>query len=111
MENVIINYSKAVYDNKISEFESYIKRLSAHLEMLEGYREKLRNFWDDSEADRYYNVLSEQIRAVRNAMNRTTELKTIYERTSADMAKQKTLTGGLIDEAEAALKMLGISES
>lgn len=110
MSNMIINYSKAVYDNKISELESYIKQLEGHRVNLEGYRDKIRNLWDDSEAERYYSNLSEQILAVKNAAQRTTDLKTIYERASAEFAKQKTLTSGLIDDAETAIKALGIAK-
>lgn len=110
MSNMIINYSKTVYDNKISELESYIKQLDGHRANLEGYRDKIRNVWDDSEAERYYSNLSEQILAVKNAAQRTTDLKTIYERASADFAKQKALTSGLIGDSETAIKALGIAK-
>lgn len=108
---MILKYSKAIYDSKISELESYSAQLDTHRSELEGYRERLRDIWNDEQGQRYYELLSDQIRAVKNASSRVTDLRRIYENASADLERQRSVTGDLLDEAKSILDVLNISDS
>lgn len=110
MSNMVLNYDKAVYENKISELESYVKRLDAHRVNMENYRNRLKELWDDSESEKYYSILSEQIQAVKNSGERITDLKMLYENASGDITEAKAAMSGLMDDAEAAMKVLNIAK-
>lgn len=108
MGNPVINYSKQVYLNKITELEGYGTRLKGHLATLEGLRDRVRTVWDDDAGQEYYDLLSKQIIAVRNANDRIDSLRGIYQEAIGDMTKAGTLIGGDLDDAKSIISMLNI---
>lgn len=63
----VLNYTKKQYEYKVSELETYLRKLSAHYETLQSYRNEICNFWESDEALHYGKLLDIEIRAVYNA--------------------------------------------
>lgn len=46
----MLHYAASVYEDKISELETYNDRLNQHKETLIGLRDRVKNYWDDDVA-------------------------------------------------------------
>ena len=53
---VILKYTKAQYDAKITELQGYLNELKDHREKMVGLREQMYNFWDDPNNDNLVRV-------------------------------------------------------
>lgn len=107
---LMINYTKSQYDEKVQELQSYAQKLNTHLNNLEGYKNQIRNYWSDEEAEKYQSALNMQIKAIKNALNRVDSLKGIYERTSQELSEQKSKSSAALDEAKQLIDELGIGD-
>ena len=76
---VIIKYTKAQYNAKITTLEGYHAQLATHLSRMEALREKMFSFWDDENARTVGKILNLEIKNVRNSMDTTQELLTFYK--------------------------------
>ena len=76
---MIIKYAKGVYLQKVTELESHYNLLSTHLERMNGLKEQMYQFWNDKHARDMAQVLTEEIRKVQTAMDRTRELIGVYK--------------------------------
>lgn len=103
-----IKYSKKVYDQKIAQLERYGKQLETHRANLESYRNQIKNHWADEKAEEYYRLLSKQILAVKNATNRILTFKETLQSASDEFEQSDTIIGGILDEIESSLNILGI---
>jgi prefoldin subunit 5 len=103
----VLKHSKAIYERKINELESFKRRLDAHLEALEGYKGQIMQYWDDEHGQKYYNLLNEQIEAVTRANNRIERLRMIYEQATGDFEGAGSSVDEAIDEFESIIKTLG----
>ena len=63
---VILKYTKAQYDAKITELQGYLNELKDHREKMVGLREQMYNFWDDPNARKAGEALNIQIRQGKN---------------------------------------------
>ena len=106
--SLIIKYTKAQYQAKITELESYSQQLEQHLSRMEGLKEKMFQFWDDPNARTVGQVLNIQIRQVRNATTRTNDLLTFYRTSVEKLDASGGLASGLLEEAMGILTGLGI---
>lgn len=104
----MLHYAASVYEDKISELETYNNRLNQHKETLIGLRDRVKNYWDDDAAETYYNTLSTQIRAVNNASERIANLKHIYQEAVDDLSRTKSTVKEAVSDAEQIVKSLGI---
>ena len=78
---LVAKYRKLDYQLKIDILEGYYKDLGTHLDSLEEYKEEIKEFWTgDENSEQIYTVLSDMIRSVRRAMERT--------QTTIDMCKR-----------------------
>ena len=103
-----LKYTKAQYNAKITELESYQAQLGQHLGRMEGLRNNMYSFWDDANARTAGQMLGIQIRQVRNAMERTADLLTFYK-TAVEKLDGANLSGSsMISEAISVLEGLGI---
>lgn len=98
----MVNYTQAQYQAKIAELGGYHNQLQTHLETMEGFREKMYQFWDDENARTTGEMLAIQIRQVRNAMDRTSDMINFYTRSV------EKLDGVNIDVGETILEAIGI---
>ena len=108
--SIIIRYTQSVYQNKVNNLMNLHGELQTHLANLEGYRDQIKNFWNDDEGMAYYNLVNTEIRAVKNAMNRVQNLHTIYSDSVDELNSAKTATSGLLEEAGSILSGLGIGD-
>lgn len=108
MGNLIFNYTESVYKAKINELNRLIARMKTHVDRLEELRDDLEKYWDDDTAREYYNVISTQIRAVRNALNRTISLSDFYKSSQDEITNKQTLSGEALEDVSAIIKSLGI---
>lgn len=68
--NLLLNYTRNQYQEKIDQLESCKTRLDAHLAQLEAYQQQLYNFWTGENAEEYFAMIGVQIMAVRSAQTR-----------------------------------------
>lgn len=84
-EKMALHYSKAQYEKKITQLESYAVQINAHLDQLENYKSQIKQVWDDENAVEYMRSISKSIRACRNAVERINNLRDIYRNAMGDM--------------------------
>lgn len=101
---VILNYSKSVYENKINQLQQLAGELSVHLSTLEGKRNELRNFWDDTQGQKYFDVITEQLHNVRNAIEQVNKMKYTYSDILGGLTTASTTVDSLIEDATFGLK-------
>ncbi len=104
----IIKYTKAQYTAKITELEGYQSQLSQHLTRMEGLRDNMYSFWNDPNARTAGQMLSIQIRQVRNAMDRTADLLIFYKTAVEKLDASNVSGSSMISEAISVLEGLGI---
>ena len=104
----IVKYTQAQYNAKITELEGYQSQLEQHLNRMEGLRDNMYTFWDDPNARTAGQMLGIQIRQVRNAMDRTTDLLTFYKTAVEKLDGSNLSASSMISEAISVLEGLGI---
>ena len=105
-----LNYAKNVYDKRVDELNTYYNRLYEHVDRLEELRSQLRNCWDDDNERKYDAILSEQILAVRNAAEKTKEIKQIHEEAVAQFENLNSFGEGVIDGIKNIIGVLNIKK-
>lgn len=65
----VFNYTKDVYENKISELETSIARLNEHLDTLRDLKSQIPQFWEDDNARETAQALDKTIRKVEQQMS------------------------------------------
>ena len=76
-----VTYTQAQYQAKITELEGYYKQLELHLGRMQELRNQMFDFWNDENAQTTGLILSNEIRAVQTAMDRTADTITFYKST------------------------------
>ncbi len=104
----LVKYTQAQYEAKLAELEGYHGQLQTHLDTMEGYREKMYQFWDDENAREVGEALNLQIRQVHNAMNRTKDMIDFYTRSVTKLEGVNSAVGDAIQSAISILSGLGI---
>ena len=87
----VLNYTKKQYEYKVSELETYLRKLSAHYETLQSYRNEICNFWESDEALQYGKLLDIEIRAVYNAQEMVKHDIEAYKEIIAGMKDTTTI--------------------
>lgn len=106
---VIIKYPEHVYQRKIEDLEDCIDLLNGHLNTLVDYKGQVKDNWKDEEGLKYYNLLSKEEQAVRNAMHRAESLRTIYSDAKQALNRERTAASDLLGSAGSLLEGLGIA--
>ena len=79
--SLVLKYKKAEYENRINTLKDYLARLTTRLENLENYKEQIKEYWEDENADKLYSSLSEMIRSVKSSIERTNTCISMCENT------------------------------
>lgn len=95
----VLSYSKAVYEAKITELEGYYAQLSTHLESMQALQKEMYNYWNDEAARKAGIILSSEIRSVRNAMDSTTDVMTLYKEAVKKFDGTNQAIQDLLDDA------------
>lgn len=103
----VLRHSKRIYQTKIDELERFRVMLNNHLEVLQGYQSEIVRYWDDEHGRKYYELLADQIEAVRRANNRIERLSIIYQEATDEFTKSGGIIDDTIDEAQSLIKTLG----
>ena len=82
----MLHYAASVYEDKISELETYNDRLNQHKETLIGLRDRVKNYWDDDVAETYL----------------------LYQDAVDDLSRTKDTAKETVSDAEQIVKSLGI---
>ena len=106
--SIIIKYPEHVYVRKIEDLDDCIGLLNGHLETLRDYKDQVKSNWRDQEGLKYFNLLSKEEQAVRNAMHRAESLKSIYSDAKQALNRERTAASDLLGSAEGLLEQLGI---
>ena len=101
MADVIFKYAKSVYDGKIGALENCEGQLNTHLNNLDGFKEEIKDFWQEGDSEKYYNLITDNIELVRNAMHEVVKLRAVYEETSAEYGRTSEAIDGTIANVEA----------
>ena len=101
---MIIKYTKAVYEQKISTLEGDVKELEGHLNTLEGFKNQIPNFWEGETAAKWVNVIGEEILHVNRAMQECKNLRHTYQGIVDDLSKTTTAIDEVVDDVTAAVK-------
>ncbi len=108
MSEVILKYSASTYQAKINSLDSLVSRLSGHLSTLEGLKSQIPSFWDDADAAKYTQQISEQIIAVRHSMEETQNLKQLYQENMDQMSRASEAIDDTLDTVSDAMKAAGV---
>ena len=95
MAGYILKYSASVYNAKITRLDTLHGLLQTHLDALEGYKDQIKNFWDDDQSPQYITGIANQITKVKGAMDNIKMAIAEYQGVSDRM----TQGGQLVDEA------------
>lgn len=76
--NIVLNYNRGYYEQKIAAMESYAKQLEQHLNTLDNLKGKIKDFWQDDDAVTYMKNLAKQINSVRTAQGLVDSLRATY---------------------------------
>ena len=106
--SIVVNYTKAQYVAKITELEGYYRSLESHLARMEELKSQMFNFWDDENARKTGEILAIEIRQVRNAMTRTSDLLTFFKSTVEKLDGANLNVGNVLSDALGILGGLGI---
>ena len=105
---VILKYTKAQYDAKITELQGYLNELKDHREKMVGLREQMYNFWDDPNARKAGEALNIQIRQGDNSMARTNDMLIFYQKSVEKLGGADSAVSGLLGDAISILGSLGV---
>lgn len=97
--SIMVKYSQAQYQAKITELEGYIAQLQQHLDTMKELREKMFQFWDDDNARLTGDVLNIQIKSVQSAMDRATDMLIFYKSTVEKMSGANLSISGMLADA------------
>lgn len=101
---LIVKYSQAQYQAKITELEGYYNQLSQHLATMQDLKNQMYTFWEDENAQKAGQVLAEEIRHVTTTMDRTHETIAFYKSSIEKLDGVNVDVGGLFQDA---LSVLG----
>lgn len=90
MAEVILKYSASVYQAKLTKFDSLNDQLNAHLETLEGLRDRIQSYWKSDEATKYITSISRAIVRVKQASDNVAGLRRTYQETMDEMGRAGT---------------------
>ena len=105
---VVLKYTKAQYQAKISERENYLAQLKDHRQKMAELKERMFNFWDDPNARKAGEALAVQIRQVDNSMMRTNDMLRFYQQSVEKLGGTDSAVGGLLEDAISILGSLGV---
>lgn len=107
ISGLILNYSKKQYVEKIEQLEGYLQKLNLHLAEMESLQGKIKNFWNDDNANRAAQLLGLEIEAVKGAMKTTQETINFYRATVESFDETKKKVDEKFDAAFSILNNLG----
>ncbi len=103
-----VKYTQAQYNAKLTELEGYHSQLASHLQTMESLKSSMYQFWNDDNARKTGEALAAEIRQVKNAMTRTSDLITFYKSSVERMNAANSSAGSVVGEALDVLKKIGI---
>jgi len=106
--SVMVNYTAAQYQAKITELEGYYSQLENHLSTMENLKNSMFDFWNDANAQEAGQSLAAEIRQVRNAMDRTSDMLTFYKSAVEKLDGANINVTSLLQDALSLLSGLGI---
>lgn len=109
---LMLNYTASFYDKKINQMEQFIQRLDAHLNTLESLRNQLhsQDFFTGDQAEKYYSIVGDQIRAVRNAQDNVMRARQTYQEAKDEIGKTRSGLDIGLDDIVGVIGGLGIKK-
>ena len=91
---IVLKYSAAVYQAKISSFDSLDNELDAHLESLQSLRDRVGSFWQGEQTAQYMDAIAKAINKVRLASADIKKLSREY----TEIINEQNRIGGAVDD-------------
>ena len=107
--NIVLNYSRNYYEQKISALENYSRQLEQHLNTLDTLKGKIKDFWKDDDAITYMKTLNAQIGSVRTAQDMVNTLRATYAGLQQEIKKTKAKVTIDITDISGMLKLIADS--
>lgn len=102
-KDLIFNYSKKQYTDKIAELSAIIDRLHKHLTELENLRAEINSFWKDAGNSEAVMALDKTIAITEQRTNYAKSLMNVFEKTVADMDQSQSALDAALDAAKTIL--------
>lgn len=106
VNNLICNYAKSVYEERIQKLESAKKKLEGHIDNLDSYKNDIRTIFTGDEADKYTKQLEIEINSVRVAHKRVEEAIAIWKTALDDQEAARKEINDKLDLIKQAQKVI-----
>lgn len=97
MAEVILKYDAAVYQAKITSFESLNAQLNAHLETLESLKNQIPSFWEGENTGNFIQAISKAIVKVRKASDNVSDLRRMYQEIMDEKTRMSTAVNDTVE--------------
>ncbi len=91
---IVLKYTAAVYEAKISTFESLDAQLNQHLATLEALRDRVSQFWQGEQTAQYVAAIRKAIVKVQKASADIKKLSREY----TEIINEQKRVGGVVDD-------------
>jgi len=103
---IIVKYTKAQYEAKITQIEGHLNQLAQKKERLIELRDQLVAFWDDDNSPKVYQCLNTIIGNVNNTMTRAEDVLIGLRALVQKLDGTNIDVGSMLGEALSALSSL-----
>lgn len=104
--NIVLNYSRSYYEQKITALENYSRQLEQHLNTLDTLKGKIKDFWKDDDAITYMKTLNAQIGSVRRAQDMVNNLRATYAGLQHEIKKTQAKVTIDIEDISGMLRLI-----
>jgi hypothetical protein len=103
---LIFDYTREQYEDKIATLEGLIAKLEAHKRTLEDFKNQIPSFWEDSNAVDTAQALNLTLISVNNKMETAKGLVAVFKETAADLGGAKESMGEKLKDAIGLLEII-----
>lgn len=107
MKEFVLKYQKKTYEDYFDNVEKHLKRLEQNLTELQGLKEQMFTFWNDETARMAGEMLTKQIRTVKNEINTVNSWLTTYRTVTDQLDRGSEFIENAANEAFSALDAVG----
>lgn len=98
-QGFIFNYTKDVYEAKVTELTNLIARLQNHWDELENLKDEIPSFWDDDNAKKANDAIFLTMERTKDAMDVAQRLLDNFKETISNLDNSQTTLGEFIGDA------------
>lgn len=104
--DLIFDYTKSKYEDKVSKLEGLIAQLKTHQTTLEDLKSRIPSFWEDELANKTVATLNLTLQDVARKMETAKDLVVIFKETINELDGSKENLSSKLDDAIGLLEIL-----